>query len=293
MYDLATTAHDYPPWDGPPRHTILICTHPRSGSTLLGEAIHAVGGLGSPLEYFHRGFSSADRAALGGLGHRSVRPRGASAADRPERHPVGQTLLARRRGYRARLEPVRFATLEAGLPPDAPAETYREIAATLAPLFPNPTFVSLIRRDRLRQAVSTLAAEQSRLWRSIPGLGAQEAPQELVYGYERILRLVAGADRCNLHWGKFFAALGQIPAAITYEDLIADYAGTVERLLRHLGRDAEAPPLRLRRQSDERSERMMLRFLRERAEREASQQPIRAAPAGSAPRSGGWPPVAG
>jgi trehalose 2-sulfotransferase len=270
MYDLATTAHDYPPWDGSPRRTILICTHPRSGSTLLGEAIHAVGGLGSPLEYFHRGFRPPIERHWGVSGIEAF----GREVHRLRTDPSG-TLSVKLfwrdvEDIARELDPVRFATLEAGLPPDAPAETYREIAATLAPLFPNPTFVSLIRRDRLRQAVSTLAAEQSRLWRSIPGFGAQEAAQELVYGYERILRLVAGADRCNGHWGKFFATLGQAPAAITYEDLIADYAGTVERLLRHLGCDAEAPPLRLRRQSDERSERMMLRFLRERAEREAS-----------------------
>jgi trehalose 2-sulfotransferase len=269
MYDLATTAHDYPPWEGPPRRTILICTHPRSGSTLLGEAIHATGGLGCPLEYFHRGFRPPIERQWGVSGIEAF----TRAVQRLRTDPSGT--LSVKLFWRdvedvvRELDPVRFAALETGLPPDATAESYQEIAATLAPLFPNPTFVHLIRRDRLRQAVSILAAEQSKLWRSIPGFAAQDVAPEVIYDYERIVGLVAGADRCNRHWTGLFAALGQVPAAMTYEDLVADYAGTVERLLRHLGRDADAPPPRLRRQSDERSERTMLRFLRERAERAA------------------------
>ena len=50
-YDLASAAHDYPIWEGLPRRTVLLCTHPRSGSTLLGEALYFAGGLGCPLEY--------------------------------------------------------------------------------------------------------------------------------------------------------------------------------------------------------------------------------------------------
>src|ERR1700761_3198901 len=55
-YDLAMAAHDYPAWHGEPRRSILICSHPRSGSTLLGEALYFAQGLGCPLEYFHPGF---------------------------------------------------------------------------------------------------------------------------------------------------------------------------------------------------------------------------------------------
>jgi LPS sulfotransferase NodH len=269
IYDLSTTGHDYPSWDGPPRRTILICTHPRSGSTLLGEAIHAAGGLGCPLEYFHRGFRPPFERQWGVCGIAAF----AGTVHRLRTDPSG-TLSVKLfwrdvEDVARELEPVRFAALEKGLAHDAPAETYRKIAATLAPLFPNPIFIHLIRRDRLRQAVSILAAEQSRTWRSIPGVETQDAGQEFVYDYERIVHLVAGADRCNGHWTRFFAALGQVPAVIIYEDLVADYAGAVQRMLHHLGRDAMAPPPRLRRQSDERSERLMLRFLREHTEREA------------------------
>jgi hypothetical protein len=55
-YDLATARYDYPIRTGPPRRTVLVCSHPRSGSTLLGEGLYFAGGLGCPLEYFHAGF---------------------------------------------------------------------------------------------------------------------------------------------------------------------------------------------------------------------------------------------
>ena len=58
-YDLVTAEADYPAWSGPPRRSIAVCTQQRSGSTLLGEAIHSAGGLGCPLEYFHAGFRPA------------------------------------------------------------------------------------------------------------------------------------------------------------------------------------------------------------------------------------------
>ncbi len=51
QYDLVRAEADYPEWQGPPRRTLLICTQPRSGSTLLGEALWFAGGLGCPLEY--------------------------------------------------------------------------------------------------------------------------------------------------------------------------------------------------------------------------------------------------
>ena len=56
IYDLSLSANDFAPWEGSPARSIVICSHPRSGSTLLGEAIHFAGGLGCPLEYLHRGF---------------------------------------------------------------------------------------------------------------------------------------------------------------------------------------------------------------------------------------------
>ncbi len=126
-------------------------------------------------------------------------------------------------------------------------------------------FVHLTRRDRLRQAVSQIVAQQTGLWRSIPELGADLGEQEATYDRERIGYLMGLADFVNTHWTRFFAAIGATPYKITYEDLSRDYSGTVTGLLRRLGSPGAVAPARLRRQSDRITESFVLRFLRDAA----------------------------
>lgn len=56
LYDLASIRADYPIRLDAPSQSLILCSYQRSGSTLLGEAIHDASGLGCPLEYFHTGF---------------------------------------------------------------------------------------------------------------------------------------------------------------------------------------------------------------------------------------------
>jgi LPS sulfotransferase NodH len=243
----------------------VICTHPRSGSTLLGEAITFAGGLGVPLEYFHRGFRpSFERRwatqgvdALGRAAHRHrTDPSGAFAVKLfwTDLYDIAQERDAARFASIWRLPAERMD--------DA---TYRGLWSCMAALFPDPVFVHLTRRDRIRQAVSALFAQQSGLWRSIPDLGGGDREREPAYDRERIRYLAGLATFVDAHWTRLFDAIGARPYTIAYEDLDRDYAGTVAALLAHLGRPAGAAPQRLRRQSDGRSEAFVLRFLRETA----------------------------
>jgi LPS sulfotransferase NodH len=267
LYDLATARHDYAAWHGPPRRTILICTHQRSGSTLLGEAIHFAGGLGCPLEYFHGGFrpSLADRWDTPDLA-------GYIAAVTRFRTDPGGTLSVKlfwrdMIELANELDPVRFADLADSAPADTDPDTYRALAALLAPIFPDPAYLHLSRRDRLRQAISAVTANDSGLWRSIPNVGEQEPRAEPQFDLDRIERLIGYSDYCHGHWTNFFAALGVAPHLVSYEELAADYQPTVADALRFLGCDAAPPPVRMRRQSTDRSEAVVLQYLRERAGR--------------------------
>jgi LPS sulfotransferase NodH len=266
-YDLATARHDYPRWEGPPRRSIVICTHPRSGSTLLGEAMTFAGGMGCPLEYFHAGFRPtlttewqaepiADYAREAHA--RRTDPGGTFAVKLFWRDVVE---LANE------LDPVSFPDHSFPAPGETPAETYRALARLLAPLIPAPAFVHLERRDRIRQAVSGLAATDTGLWRSIPGVGLAEPKAEPLFDYDRIDRMIGYSDFCHGHWRNFFAALGEVPHALTYEELAEDYTGTLAALFAHLGSDAEAPQPRMRRQADSRNEAFVLRYLQQRMAR--------------------------
>jgi LPS sulfotransferase NodH len=266
-YDLALASSDFAPWDGPPHRSVAICSHPRSGSTLLGEAIHFAGGLGCPLEYLHRGFrpTLAERWRAPDLGsyvaalHRyRTAPNGvlsiklfwqdveAVAHERaPERFPAPATRPAE----------------------ETSAQDYRDLRAVLDEVLPNVSFVHLERQDRVRQAVSAIVATQTGQWRSVPGMGRQTPIGDAEYDYDRILGMIGFADDSHAHWRGFFAANGVEPCRLTYEELASRFDRTVSRLFAELGSSSAPPPRRMRRQSTDATEAMVRRFLRDHAAR--------------------------
>lgn len=270
-YDLATADHDYPEWQGPPNRTVLICSHPRSGSTLLGEALYFAGGLGCPLEYFHRGFLPALAARWGTDGMADQ----IDAVRRLRTDPSGT--LSVKLFWRdladiaVALDPQRFGDLPEIHPDRASPGLYRALGQLLAEVFPNAAFVHLRRRDRVRQAVSSLTASQTGLWRKIPDMGEQAADGHAQYDFDRIDALVGFSDFSHGHWRNFFSANGQVPHSVTYEDIARDYEGSVGAVLAYLGSDAPVPPIRMRRQSGAGNEAFVLRYLREHRQRTSVQ----------------------
>jgi LPS sulfotransferase NodH len=263
-YDLTTAAHDYPAWEGHPARTVLLCTHPRSGSTLLGEALYFARGLGCPLEYFHAGF----------------RPDFAGRWDAPDLEQLSAAVRRHRTEPNGTMSVKLFwrdieeIATEAdpqlaeftGVPPgNAPAHFYRALASHMEQLFPRPDIVHLWREDRLRQAISAVVAVDTGRWRSIKGIEGRDALGAPVFDAERIERLMGYSDHCHGHFRNLFAAMGVTALPMSYETLTTDFSGSVGRVLAFLGSDAEAPAPRMQRQADAESEAMVLRYLRERA----------------------------
>jgi len=262
-YDLATGAADFAVWEGPPQRTILLCSHPRSGSTLLGETLYQAGGWGCPIEYFHRGFQP-ELERLWGTDDLTAYVR---AVYRHRTDPSGtfSTKLFWHdiEDLCAKIQPEMQGSLKS-LQESSAAETYRRIHVVLAGLFPNPTYVYLVRQDALRQAVSCVIAAQTGVWRSIPQVQENTPQQEPEYDHDRIAGALAFGEYCRRHWEGYFQANLIVPVRITYECLNNDFEPTVRRLFSELGRpEAPVPPRRMRRQADGRSEAMLLRFLRE------------------------------
>lgn len=267
-YDLALEEGDFAPWEGPPLRSIIICSHPRSGSSLLGEALRFAGGLGCPLEYLHRGFrpALAERWSAQDLTSYMA----ALQRSRTDANGVFSIKL-----FWQDLEEVAHETAPDSFPPprmmdpgEADDAAYHRLLALVARLCPNPEFVYLERRDRIRQAISAVVATQTGLWRSIPGVGRQDPVGSATFDYDRILGMIAFADYSREHWHAFYKANAISPYRLTYEDLIGDYEGTVTALLARLGSATTRPPQpRMQRQGDAASEAMVLRFLQEHAAR--------------------------
>jgi len=257
-YDLSVVEHDYAPWEGAPERTIVICTHPRSGSTLLGEALYFAQDLGCPLEYFHRGFRPGLERQWGVSGIAEF----ARAVHEKRTGPNGT--LAIKLFWRDiedllhEMQPDEFGA--SGSP--APS-TYLLIQELIAPLMPNPIFVYLKRCDEVRQAVSSVTAAQSGRWRLIPGVEEKAALQEPAYSSDRIAGQIGFSRYCHDHWIRFFEAARITPFRLTYEEIDRDYRGSMGSLFSFLGSNSEVPEMRMRRQSNADTEAFVLRFLQE------------------------------
>jgi trehalose 2-sulfotransferase len=254
-YDLAAAGADYPARSGPPDRTVVVCSHPRSGSTLLGEAIYAAGGLGCPLEYLHRGF----RPAFAQRWDAHDLPAYTQAMHRHRTDPSGVFSI---KLFWQDVE----ETVAEGRDPGA---DLNGVLDCLRPILPDATFVYLARVDRVRQAVSAFIATETSSFRSLPAqphsnavAGTQAPPERTaVYDYDAILRQLAAADYSKARWNALFAATGIEPYRVEYEHLVADYRGTTAGVLARLGSPAEPAPPRLQRQATAQSEEFVLRFL--------------------------------
>ncbi len=226
----------------PPVRSYVICTTPRTGSTLLCEALTRTGRLGfidewmedkTPVwvpQYFPDlpPFGAPD--FLPQLIRCMTTPSGIfgikimwSFLDRYLATPHGAALFGPdRRG---------------------------------SPSMPDIRYIHLVRRDRVRQIVSHLIAERSGAWHA-QGKASSEATrrqratvlQSLAEGAER-QALLARADELiaegtagDTAWHGFFARHGIVPLLVEYEAMVQDMAGTVGRILGFLGQPAEPLP---------------------------------------------------
>jgi len=237
--------------------SVLICTTPRSGSTLLCRYLAATGRAGAPQEYlleaalpvlYERQGAVDFPAYFEALLTREVTPNGVFAA----KLMGAPDAFA---GYLARLR-----ELPGLAGPERPAHEL------LAAAFPGVRYVWLTRRDRVRQAISLQRAQGSGVWQSTQAAGArpeEPAPLDLGALDDRLGDLVAW----DAHWEDFFAAAGVRPATIVYEDLVRDPGAGVRELLAALEIELPAdwkpgPPERAR-LADDTSERWLADYRRD------------------------------
>ena len=176
-----------------------ICTSGRSGSNLLCQYLSSTGLLGHPLEYFN----AAGRRMFGLPDY----------PDEPDKQvDCIRTVGATRNGiYGVKIFPAQL---------DVVAKSIR-----WSERLPGLRFVRLGRRDLLGQAISWSRALQTGQWQStVPAC----APAD--YDADQIHQCLRAAASDDARWGIFFARNGIEPAAIMYEDLVADPQEAVDRV---------------------------------------------------------------
>lgn len=232
----------------PPRRSYLLCTTVRTGSTLLCELLTSTGLAGHPSELF----SPPGRRTLAGTwGTPTVT---AYVDELLRRLVTPNGVFGAKVGIPALTDLLEHLRAEGD---DASAHEL------LAEAFPGLRYVWISRRDRVRQAVSWERAVQTGLWTHTG------APPPIVVPRPRfdaaaIRRRIDAIERDERWWADLFAEAGVGPVRVFYEDLVADGAAVVRRVLDELGIDTAGPlwlsAPRVRRQADARSERWVQRY---------------------------------
>jgi trehalose 2-sulfotransferase len=271
-----------------PQRSYLVCATPRSGSTLVCHALGETGVAGRPEEYFealrHSGrprrpeeyfLGVEDQSIRDHLGERTV------GAEPPPRSPLWS-----RAAYDRYLEwAFEAGTTENGvfgaklmwgyfgdfvsLLRNVPAYRDLALAELLPTVFPNLTFVRVVRANKLRQAVSLWKAVQAATWREdqasakAASVEDDDAPPyrtfieehrpQLRFHYRAIAHLLEQLLVEEASWDAFFEHCEIKPLLVLYENFAADYETSTLNLLDRL---ELSPPdgfefePRMKRQSD-------------------------------------------
>lgn len=216
----------------------VICTSPRSGSTLLCKLLAATGISGNPNSYFHNPSiedwmrsldvsldqNTAERDVLGAI-FDAVRARGTN-------HTGLFGLRVQRKSFDFLMQ--KMTILHPGLNNDAE----RFEAA-----FGNTLFIHLTRSNKLEQAISLVKATQTGLWHKAPDgteLERASSPKEPVYDAAEIALHLANLTALDEDWKNWFANEKIDPFHLSYDALSAHPAEALARILEALELDSAA-----------------------------------------------------
>lgn len=234
----------------PLNRLVVVASTPRSGSTLLFSALHASGIGANEREALNPAFFPRHLTGLSHFWYQIGRPYTATAR-------------ASRRSVRRALRTIAAeSTMEDGTLTLKVMWSHLDSVLLSHGLdldvFGVPIVWIRIRRvDLIQQAVSLSRAQQTNRWKSTrdesrtPLFDADHIAEQLEF-------LVEGNDR----WDSYLDARGATPLQVTYEELDADYEGTMRRVFDFIGASdiAVAPP-QLARQADQLNAEWIERFL--------------------------------
>jgi LPS sulfotransferase NodH len=247
-----------------PRRCYVVCTIPRSGSNLLTDGLHATRRAGRPKQFFLQKYEAQFAAAhdLNPGGDFAAYIRQITKATATSNEVFGFKLMSwYLDDFLGRLR----ATCAFG-------GTATSDLDLLHNAFPRLQFMRIVRRNKLRQALSKARAAQTNLWKVQDGKSAQGEPQ---FDAELIEQSLREAERQEQIWERFFQRIGIRPFEVEYEKLCQDYEETIRGVLDFLRislrRETRiGPPVTIR-QADEISRMWEERFL---AERPSAYSPV-------------------
>ena len=248
-----------PPLDPPhPAVSYVVCSTPRSGSGLLCRGLADTGMAGTPAEYFNANQRDplSERWGCG--------PEAASYACALRAHRTGPDGC-----FGLKLHWSQLLALRDEVALGAGERSVGSPSQLMEELLPGSILVHVLRLDIDAQAVSLWVAHWTQEW-------AQPAKQ-LASSRRRVPYSYAGIERCRqeiidgeIGWQRLFAVSGITPITVVYEHLADDYARQIQATLARIRPGVTAPDIgepTSRRQGNEMSERLIARYVDDRARR--------------------------
>ncbi len=214
----------------------VICTSPRSGSTLLCHLLREAADAGYPESHFHEPSldSWLDDHGLSASDFSTRRDALAAVFDAAYRKGKGSSDIFGLRLQRHSFE--FFAQKLGSLYPAVVSDAGRMEAA-----FGKTLFIHLTRENKLEQAISYVRAKQSGLWHKAPDgseierLSPARAPE---YDGPEIKRQLVAFQQMDREWRDWFEKEKITPLRLTYQGLSAAPYATLGRVLQALGVEA-------------------------------------------------------
>lgn len=203
-----------------PRRCYVVCAIARSGSNLLTDGLRATRKAGQPKQFFLPKYQ-AEYAARSGIAAtdfasyvRAIVPATATSNEVFGFKLMGWYLDA----FLSRLRETR-------------AFGEGDDLALLRSAFPRLQFIQIVRRDKVRQAISKARAAQTGLWKVQPG---NSATGEAQFDPDLIASCLEDTRREESIWARFFDRIGIQPHRVEYEDLCEDFAAALGGVLKFL-----------------------------------------------------------
>jgi trehalose 2-sulfotransferase len=206
-----------------PQISYVICAVQRSGSFLLCEALKNTGFAGMPEEYFLNGEGWEDSwwARQHGVTSRTgylhlVFEKGTSPNG-----VFGTKIMWNY--FHKMLESLR----------EHPEYKEREAPQVMAALFPNVHYIWIVRRDKVRQAVSWAKAGQTDVYAWHKGeIPLPKREPTFDFGFiDQLYKLILEGEA---GWQNYFEACGVQPFKVEYEELVEAYEPTALNVLEYL-----------------------------------------------------------
>ncbi len=217
-------------------NSYIICTTPRSGSTLLCALLAAIGMSEYPDHFFRTSISDwLDDFGLSETSFVSDRDTLKAVFAAAQKRGTGDTGVF---GLRLQRGSFDFFIHQTGILYSGRKNDLERIRAA----FGRTLFIYLTRHNKLEQAISRVKAEQTGLWhKSADGTELERisAPQEPYYDAGEIAHHITELSALDEAWKVWFDQEKVQPLQISYDDLSREPSRVLAEILGELGLDRD------------------------------------------------------